>query len=159
MRRRRRGGMFVFGDEGDAMKLTGYCEPWSAQAGESVEFKVSSTVGDYNAEIVQLIHGDANPRGPGVKTKSVKDLGPIQASGEQILRTGSYISIDVGTVFKDLADFTLTLWAMPTLNKAGRQCLSSHWEKDEESGWALSLTSEQQLQFQYVDARGRTAAN
>ena len=146
--------MFICCRKSDVMKLTGYCDPWSAESGQTVEFKVSSTVGDYAAEIVQLIHGDRNPLGPGLKTKSVRNLGAVSAHGEQPLNSGSYVQIDNAAAFNNISDLTLTLWVMPSLQKKTDQCLLSHWHHGEQLGWALVLSPENEIVFRYAGAEG-----
>jgi N,N-dimethylformamidase len=48
--------------------LVGYLDRFSARPGERVEVKVSSTSAEpYRADLVRIIHGDANPAGPGIK--------------------------------------------------------------------------------------------
>ena len=136
------------------MKLTGYCDPWSAESGQTVEFKVSSTLGDYTSEIVQLIHGDQNPLGPGLKTKAVADLGQIRAVGEQALNSGSYIQIDDVAALDEVKDLSVMLWVMPTLQNNGDQCLISHWHHNQQLGWALSLSSDNEIVFRYATAEG-----
>src|SRR5687767_13813223 len=40
--------------------IVGYCWPWTARPGESIDFKVSTlTEGDYQAELVRIICGDS----------------------------------------------------------------------------------------------------
>jgi N,N-dimethylformamidase len=52
--------------------LIGYVDRFSARPGETVAVKVSSELGDpYRADFVRLIHGDANPAGPGLKFEEV----------------------------------------------------------------------------------------
>jgi N,N-dimethylformamidase len=48
--------------------LVGYVDRFSARPGERIEVKVSSTLAEsYQADLVRIIHGDANPAGPGIK--------------------------------------------------------------------------------------------
>jgi N,N-dimethylformamidase len=48
--------------------LVGYLDRLSARPGERIEVKVSSTLAaPYQADLVRIIHGDANPAGPGLK--------------------------------------------------------------------------------------------
>jgi N,N-dimethylformamidase len=48
--------------------LVGYIDRFSARPGERIEVKVSSTFTEpYRADLVKIIHGDANPEGPGIK--------------------------------------------------------------------------------------------
>ena len=48
--------------------LIGYVDRFSARPGERIAVKVSSQLGEpYRADLVRIIHGDANPAGPGLK--------------------------------------------------------------------------------------------
>jgi N,N-dimethylformamidase len=48
--------------------LIGYVDRFSARPGERISVKVSSQLGDpYRADLVRIVHGDANPAGPGLK--------------------------------------------------------------------------------------------
>ena len=52
--------------------LIGYVDRFSARPGETVAVKVSSELGDpYRADLVRIVHGDANPGGPGLKFEEV----------------------------------------------------------------------------------------
>ncbi len=52
--------------------LTGYVDRFSARPGERIAVKVSSTLGEpYHADLVKIVHGDANPAGPGIKLENV----------------------------------------------------------------------------------------
>ena len=53
------------------MQLTGYADKFSVKPGETIKFYVSSKQPKYKAELVRVIHGDPNPKGPGFKTESV----------------------------------------------------------------------------------------
>ena len=48
--------------------LTGYVDRFSARPGEPIAVKVSSQLDrPYHADLVRIIHADANPAGPGMK--------------------------------------------------------------------------------------------
>ena len=48
--------------------LIGYVDRFSARPGERIAVKVSSQLGEpYRSDLVRIIHGDANPVGPGLK--------------------------------------------------------------------------------------------
>ena len=49
------------------MQLNGYPDRFSVRPGETIGFHISSKAPRYRAQIVRLIHGDPNPRGPGLK--------------------------------------------------------------------------------------------
>jgi N,N-dimethylformamidase len=52
--------------------LIGYVDRFSARPGERIAVKVSSQVGEpYQADLIRIIHGDANPAGPGLKFEDV----------------------------------------------------------------------------------------
>ncbi|HTZ36173.1 MAG TPA: N,N-dimethylformamidase beta subunit family domain-containing protein, partial [Stellaceae bacterium] len=52
--------------------LVGYVDRFSARPGERIEVKVSSALGaPYRADLVRIVHGDANPSGPGIKLEEV----------------------------------------------------------------------------------------
>ena len=53
------------------MELIGYADKFSVTAGDNLEFKISTDSPEYKADIVRLIHGDQNPRGPGFKENVV----------------------------------------------------------------------------------------
>ena len=52
--------------------LIGYVDRFSARPGQRIAVKVSSQLGEpYRADLVRIIHGDANPAGPGLKFDEV----------------------------------------------------------------------------------------
>ena len=52
--------------------LIGYVDRFSARASERIEVKVSSALNEpYQADLVKIIHGDANPAGPGIKLEEI----------------------------------------------------------------------------------------
>ena len=74
------------------VKILGYADRLSVAPGEAVRFMVSCTGGkSYRAEIVRIIHGDANPKGPGLKLEkvgsAVEGEYPARAQG---IDAGSY---------------------------------------------------------------------
>ena len=69
----------------------GYVDRFSARPGETIAVKVSSELGDpYRADLVRIIHGDANPGGPGLKFEEVPaSFAGIYRSRSQPLHLGS----------------------------------------------------------------------
>ena len=127
------------------MKLVGYNDRWSAQPGEAVRFYVSAEVPRYHADLVRLIHGDENPKGPGFKERLV----PHGIAGEypgsvQAVHPGSYAVIDP---FPALPTFTVLAWVWPTLPEAGVQGILSRWSADAESGFGLFVGADGALQL------------
>jgi N,N-dimethylformamidase len=60
------------------MEVVGYSDRLSVAPGETIRFMVSCELPTYRADIVRLIHGDENPRGPGFK----EELIPTAVSSE-----------------------------------------------------------------------------
>src|SRR2546423_12379239 len=53
--------------------LIGYLDRFSARPGERIAVKVSSQRHEpYDADLVRIIHGDANPAGPGLKINEIE---------------------------------------------------------------------------------------
>ena len=53
--------------------MIGYVDRFSARPGEWIAVKVSSRLAEpYRADLVRIIHGDANPAGPGLKFEEVE---------------------------------------------------------------------------------------
>ena len=86
------------------MKVVGYTDRWSAEAGETVRFYVSATTPRYRADLVRVIHGDENPAGPGYKEETVEhEIAGEYAGVEQRIHPGSYAVVEP---FPALAAFT-----------------------------------------------------
>jgi hypothetical protein len=54
----------------DAMEIVGYADRLTAQPGDAITFMVSSRAPRYRADIVRIVHGDSNTKGPGMKKPS-----------------------------------------------------------------------------------------
>jgi N,N-dimethylformamidase len=115
-----------------SIELIGYTDRFSAAAGESVAFKVSTDLSSYEMSIVRLIHGDI--KGPGFKTEIITP--PQQQNGrKQIAYAGSYVLVNHPMT---LDSFTFQTWIYPTTpQKGSAQGLISHWSQD--SGCALVI--------------------
>ena len=52
--------------------LIGYVDRFSGRPGERIAVKVSSRLAEpYQADLVRIVHGDANPAGPGLKFEEI----------------------------------------------------------------------------------------
>src|ERR671938_2120428 len=67
----------------DRMGIVGYADHLTAQPGDTVKFMVSTQSPRYRADIVRLIHGDANPKGPGVKETVVETPANADYAGKR----------------------------------------------------------------------------
>ena len=72
--------------------LIGYVDRFSARPGERIAVKVSSQLDwPYRADLVRIIHGDANPAGPGIKVEPVAaGFAGTYPSRFQPVHSGSY---------------------------------------------------------------------
>ena len=84
-------------DPKNTKTITGYCEPLSLRAGESIRCMASShTPGPARLDLVRIICGDPTRSGPGFKEIEVpSDLPAEVVLHEQGLRPGSYGAVDL----------------------------------------------------------------
>ena len=62
------------------LKIIGYPDRYSVAPGEKIAFKISLEEGShFDARLVRVVHGDANPQGPGLKFRHV-DRAPMAAT-------------------------------------------------------------------------------
>ncbi|MEE2636218.1 MAG: LamG domain-containing protein [Acidobacteriota bacterium] len=95
--------------------LTGYADRLSVEPGGTVRFMVSSERSRYRADIVRLIHGDANPDGPGVKERLIDTIVSGEYPGRrQTLPMGSYVTVPDDPALRLTGSFTVTAWIAPT---------------------------------------------
>ena len=130
------------------MELLGYTNRLDVAPSDSVQFMVSSGIGEFDVEIVQLIQGDTNPDGPGFKSRPVEHLGTMPGSRHSFPR-GSYVAAAVRCSVAVPDGFSVTAWVYPTLlgTVQGLICLGP------EPGFALFLTADGHLGF---DLGGKT---
>jgi len=135
----------------DPERLTGYAEPWSVAAGDTVRFMVHSTEPRYQAGIVQLFHGDARSQAPGLKERAV----PTPVDGEyagraQSYPAGSYITVADGPALALTAGFTLAAWIFPTLPLGRAQGLLTKSSPDG-AGYGLVIDEQGALALRVGD--------
>jgi N,N-dimethylformamidase len=107
------------------MRLLGYSDRISVAPGETITFMVSGDgVPRYRAGIVRLIHGDANPAGPGFKAEPLAT--PIDGTypgRHQPIAAGSSIQVEPHPELAKQRSLSGTLWIWPTLLEAGPQAV------------------------------------
>ena len=109
--------------------------------GETIRFFVSSDrPGEYRADIVRLVHGDTNPKGPGFK----EELLETRVSGSyparfQRTQFGSYVEIADRGALHPRGGLTVHAFVWPTTPTRGRQGIVSRWADDVKAGWALAI--------------------
>lgn len=115
------------------MKLVGYADKLSVEAGGDVSFMVSSDFPSFDAEVVRLIHGDIRSPGPGFKSEPVSGAVNGTYPGKvQHIRPGSYAVVADDASMMLQGDFTLQMWFLATTPTKGTQTLlAKHSTKGE----------------------------
>lgn len=101
------------------MGIVGYADRLSVQPGETINFMVSSTSPTYRADIVRMIHGDPNPKGPGIKEQIVTTAANRDYPGKpQVRPLGSYVRVSDAPPLRLSGSLTITAWIAPTRHTA-----------------------------------------
>ncbi|MHB0991810.1 MAG: N,N-dimethylformamidase beta subunit family domain-containing protein [Burkholderiales bacterium] len=117
------------------MRLTGYADKFSVHPGDKIKFYVNCDgPKKYKAEIVKIINGDTNPRGPGFIEFPVSSSVNSEYPGRrQVIQSGSYGYVLDSPEFR-VESFTLQCWVWPTTPKThpkywkhGAQGLLTKW--------------------------------
>lgn len=102
------------------MTLIGYLDRLSAPAGATVDCMVSSTHDTVVVDLVRLLHGDTNPRGPGAQVVETDHPATTFRAREQETYLGSCVVVeDVGERW--LAGTSLSVVVQPTAPRSGRR--------------------------------------
>ena len=137
------------------MEIVGYTDQLSVAPGETIHFHVSCRRPRYQADMVRLIHGDPNPRGPGFKEERVQTTVSGEYPGrEQVLHTGSHIVVPDAPALRLHTSFSLQAWLYPTTPHKGEQGILAKWAAADR-GYALVLEAGGVLALWLTDAEGR----
>jgi N,N-dimethylformamidase len=131
----------------------------SVAPGEDVTFFVSSdNAGDYSSEYVRLIHGDTNPKGPGLKEEALAELGAASHPARfQRTQFGGHIIVPVdGGDLAAAGPISVHAFVWSTTPERGRQGLVTRWDDGAAAGWALTI-DDGCLTFQVGDGSGTIA--
>jgi N,N-dimethylformamidase len=122
------------------MRLVGYSDRWSVQRGETVRFYVSSKFERFDVQLVRLIHGDENPRGPGAKSLELPStVNGSYPGGPQSIHTGSYVTVATAAGLPGERGFTAVVWLQATAPGCGEQGVISQWDGEGERGFSLYI--------------------
>ena len=122
------------------LKILGYCDKLSVAPGETVRFMVSCEAERYRAEIVRIVHGDANPAGPGLRLEPVATPITGEYPGRtQAIDAGSYAMVPDHPRLRELASFTVIAMVWPTTPGKGRQGLIVRRDPATGAGFALEI--------------------
>jgi N,N-dimethylformamidase len=138
--------------------IVGYCWPWTARPGETIEFKVSAfEEGEYRADLVRIICGD-NFSDPARYQEEPLAAAFAGSYPGQFQRTypGSLIQIPACSRLDALDSFTVQTFLYPTRfpastatpkSEACEQHLISRWDRKLRQGWALLIDVRNRLAF------------
>src|SRR5215831_16755426 len=98
----------------DDKELTGYANRLSVGPSETIQFMISTSESEYDAEIVRMIHADESPHSPGLTEQPVASIAARLAGRRQQTYPGSFLIVDDPQPF-ELASFTLSAWIAPTV--------------------------------------------
>ena len=119
----------------------GYADRWSVRPGDQLSVKVSCATGKtYQARLVRVVHGDANPAGPGVRLEAI----PSRFDGhyparQQYLRAGSYAVIPPTKQLNLRTGFTVQAYVWPTMPARNDQTLLSLWDDRNQTGLVFQM--------------------
>jgi N,N-dimethylformamidase len=139
-------------------QIMGYSDKISVRPGESIKFMVSCEKrASYKARIVQIIHGDTNPEGPGYKERAIASTvdGTYQGRKQEI-HAGSCALIPDHPRFDRLSSFSAQAVIWPTTPDKGDQTLISRWGGKAKTGFILSISSAGGLALTLGDGKGAT---
>src|SRR5882724_9315508 len=122
------------------LKILGYPDRTSVAPGEEIAFKVSLEEGtQFDARIVRVIHGDANPAGPGLKFRHVPTSADGRHAGKpQRVDAGSYMIVEHAPAIAAKA-FTFFAMVWPTLPDRRDQTLLAQWDAKTKSGFRIEV--------------------
>jgi len=124
----------------DGMKVVGYSNKLTVHQGEKIKFMVSSKLPKYKVDIVRLLHGDVNPKGPGFKEKIIETKVNGYYKGKiKTFNHGSYVKVSDNSLLNNMKSFSIQVWIFPTSTKSGNQFIVSKWV--DSHGYALLINN------------------
>jgi N,N-dimethylformamidase len=148
----------------DRFGIVGYADRMTTQPGDTIKFMVSSQAPRYRADIVRLIHGDANPKGPGIKETVVQSPANAEYPGKrQVLPLGSYGIVPDNAALRLGGSFSITAWIAPTRHDPrapggsapnGNQGIVTKWSSVDQTGYGLFIEDDGRLAL-WLGAKGR----
>lgn len=141
------------------IRLCGYVDRLEARPGDTIRFMVSSLAEtDYRADIVRLICGDANPKGPGFKETLIEtSVNGSYRGRHQPIDAGSYLLVPDCPALRALDSFSVQAAIWPTTPLKGPQGLIGWWSESESSGFALSIDEQGALSLEVGSGRRQVA--
>ena len=123
--------------------IVGYADRWSAAAGDTIEFKVSTYGAErYRADFVRIVCGDDDPhRGLFREEEMEARFNGTYEGRTQAMAAGSCVIVPQAAPLERLASFTVQAWIYPTLPGRHEQGIITHWDDAASRGFALVITA------------------
>ncbi|MFA6154011.1 N,N-dimethylformamidase beta subunit family domain-containing protein [Mesorhizobium sp.] len=134
------------------LPLRGYSDRPNVALGDNIDFFIHDEFGrDATVQLVELIHGDPNPEGPGFHSREiVADINGTYPCKPQFTQLGGFVEVpDPGGRLAGGGGFTLHLYLAPSLPHRNSTVIS-RWATDTGIGWKLEI-SESRLKFTVSD--------
>ena len=141
------------------IKILGYCDRLSAAPGDTIRFMVSSEENrPYQARIVRIINGDANPAGPGLKFEPIDtDVSGSYQGRRQQTDAGSYLRVADHAKLRELESFTILALIWPTTPDKPNQSLVAKWAPQSGAGFRFELAGNEGISLSIGDGAGGVA--
>ncbi len=140
-------------------KILGYCDDWSAVAGGTVSFKISTYGPDrFEATLVRVICGDVDPA-HGIFQEEEIDA-PLNGEHKghlQPIDAGSYAVVPQSSSMDELGSFTVQAWVFPTTPAKGEQGIITNWQNDRGAGFALMIDGSGAIALRVGDKTGKVS--
>ena len=123
------------------MKILGYSDKISVFKGETIRFHVSCDgPKHFRSDIVRVICGDENPRGPGYKEELISsEANGFYPAKKQETHAGSYGIIRSVASVVSLSSFTVQAMIWPTTPKKGKQVILGLGTTGEQNSFQLMI--------------------
>ena len=132
------------------MNILGYTNKFSLTSEEEVEVKVSClNIKTYKANLVKIIQGDINEKGPGYKENKVNiNLGGPYKARSQTIPMGSYGLVKNNKIFNKTENIFISIMAFPTLLKNKKiQTIISKFCQSTNIGYRLFIDKNDDINF------------
>ncbi|WP_131740054.1 N,N-dimethylformamidase beta subunit family domain-containing protein [Actinomadura roseirufa] len=158
-------------DSLDSLGISGYASRMSVEPGQSVSFRVTTKSPNFRATMVRVVHGDADPRGPGLKEQVIaSDVNKDYPGRYQTLPLGSYVTVPDHDALRPDGSFTLAAWIAPTTVPGSKlnpiayqrtpvgtgavQGIVTKWSDKEKAGYGMVVDRDGGLGLRLTDHSG-----
>ena len=138
------------------IRLFGYSDPLAAKLTQTVDFKISAEgTMEASIEIVRLVHGDYNPKGPGfIEEPITTDLPKCIGVKRQYTQNGSFARVtDEHALLSPKGAFSVFAFIWPSLPGKARQTIMGSWNVNISKGYGLGINPEGRLEFWVGDGK------